>query len=108
MRTGPRVLYCMAVDVEHALVDTHLEAIVGVGTITARGATGGHGEHLGGDANGTAGFVLQGAGTVDDLGAHMLEVLDFARAKSEANTLDLLLYFFLGVFGLFGVHFSIS
>ena len=95
----------VAVNVKHAFVDAHLEAIVRVGTITARRAACSHGQHLGGDADGTASLVLKSTGTVDNLGANGLEMLDLARAEGKADTLDVFLYFLLVGLVLFGVHF---
>ena len=95
----------MAVDVKNAFVDAHLEAIVRIGTISAGRAASSHGKHLGGDTDGTASLVLKSTGTVNDLGANGLEMLDLTRAEGEADTLDVFLYFLLVGLVLFGVHF---
>lgn len=41
------------VEVDHTLVDAHLEAVPGLGTLTTRSLTGGDAEHLGGHAHGS-------------------------------------------------------
>ena len=95
-----------AVNVDDSLVDAHLVAIVGVGTIAAGRATGGHGQHLGGDADDTTGFVALLLGAADDLGASVLEGLGFATTEGHSDSLDSFLdLFFVGLV-LVCVHFD--
>jgi hypothetical protein len=94
-----------AVDVNDSLVNAHLEAVVGVGTITARGTTSGDGQNLGGDADDATGLVALLFGPGDDLGAGMLEGLDFTTAEGHSDSLDSLLNLFFVSLILFGVHF---
>ena len=81
--------------IDDSLVDSHLVVIVGVGTVTARGATGGHGEDLGGDTFGAGNFVVVLFGTGNDLGASVLEGLDFTTTESHSNLVDVLVDFLL-------------
>jgi hypothetical protein len=61
------------VQVDEALVDAHLVGVPGLGTLTARGLTGGDLEVLGGKADGTLDAELLGFGTVDELLANLCD-----------------------------------
>lgn len=60
------------------LVNSHLKHIPGLGTLTVRCLTGGDLEDLGGQTNGALDAEVLGLGTVDELGADLLEGLDVA------------------------------
>jgi hypothetical protein len=72
------------------LVDAHLEAVPGLGTLTARGLAGGDLEGLGGQADGTLGAEVLGLSTLDDLSADLLEDLDLAGGQGDADLVGLL------------------
>lgn len=56
-------------EVDEALVDAHLVAVPGLGTLTARRLAGGDGQDLGGQANGALDAELLVLGTRDKVGA---------------------------------------
>ena len=56
--------------VEHALVDTHLEAIESDGTLTARSLAGHDAQELGGHADGANGTMSLVHSTILEFGAH--------------------------------------
>lgn len=72
------------------LVDAHLEAVPGLGTLTARGLAGSDGQALGGQADGALGAEVLGLCAVDDLGADLLEDLDLAGRQGDADLVALL------------------
>jgi hypothetical protein len=55
------------VEVDEALVHLELVAIPGLGTLTARGLTGGDPEDLGGETDGSLDLELLVLGTVDEV-----------------------------------------
>lgn len=57
-------------DIDDTLVDAHLEAIPGVGTLTARRLAGGDAENLGGHARGALNLDVLVLGTTDEISAH--------------------------------------
>lgn len=76
------------VEIDETLVDAHLEAIPGLGTVTARGLTGGDTENLGGETDGTLDLELLVLGTLDEISADLLQVLDVAGGQGDADTVD--------------------
>ena len=72
------------------LVDTHLVAIPGLGTLTARSLTGGDLEGLGGETDRSLDTEVLVLGTLEDLGADLLEDLDLARGEGDADLVALL------------------
>lgn len=75
---------------DETLVDAHLEAVPGLGTLTARGLAGGDLEALGGKADGALGAEVLVLSTVDDLSADLLEDLDLAGGEGDADLVALL------------------
>ena len=73
-----------------SLVDAHLVAVPGLGTLTARGLTGGDLEGLGGQTDGALGAEVLVLGSVDDLSADLLEDLDLAGGEGDADLVALL------------------
>ena len=74
-----------AVDVDHSLVDLHLESVPGVGSLTAGGLSGGHAEVLGGDSNGSLGLVAEVLGSFNDLIATPLERPGLAALEGHSG-----------------------
>ena len=70
-------------------MNAHLEAVPGVGTITARRTACRDHELLGGDANGSLDLVVELLRLRDNLSAGVLERLDFSASEGHANPLDL-------------------
>ena len=75
---------------DEALVDAHLVAVPGLGTLTARGLAGGDLEGLGGQADGTLVAEVLGLSTLDDLSADLLEGLDLAGGQGDTDLVALL------------------
>ncbi|KAG1080411.1 hypothetical protein G6F42_023365 [Rhizopus arrhizus] len=76
------------VQVDQTLVNSHLETIEGLGTVTTRRLTGGDTENLGGETNGTLNLKLLILGTLDKITGNLFEVLDVARSQSDTDTMD--------------------
>lgn len=71
-------------------MDAHLEAIPGLGTLTARGLAGGDLEGLGGKADGALDAEVLVLGALDDLSADLLEDVDLAGGEGDADLVALL------------------
>lgn len=78
------------VQVNEALVNVHGEHIPGLGTLTVRGLTSGNLEVLGGKADRALDAEVLGLGTLNELGADLLERGDLARGQGDADLVDLL------------------
>jgi hypothetical protein len=76
------------VEIDETLVDAHLETIPGLGTVTARGLTGGDTENLGGETDGSLNLELLILGALDKVRADLLEVLDVTGSQGDADTVD--------------------
>ena len=87
---GSDLLYnvARAVEIDDALVDAHFETIPGVGTFTTRRLTGGDLEGLGGEANGPTDLESLIFGARNDVIADLLQVLNVAASKSDANAVE--------------------
>lgn len=72
------------------LVDAHLVEIPSLGTLTARGLTGLDLEVLGGQADGALDTEVLALGTLDELGADLLEGLDLAGGQGDTDLVGLL------------------
>ncbi len=97
-----------AVDIDDALVDAHLEAVPGVGTVSAGGTACRDDEVLGGDADGSLALVVQLLGFGYDLGTCLFEGLDVFTSKGHADSLDLFGDLLTLHLVFFSVHFQIS
>lgn len=75
---------------DETLVDAHLEAVPGLGTLTARGLARSDGQALGRQTDGALGAEVLVLSTVDDLGADLLEDLDLAGRQGDADLVALL------------------
>jgi len=82
-----------APDINDSLVDSHLVVVVGVGTVTTRGTARCHGKDLGGDTLGAGDLEALLLATGNDLGAGVLEGLDFTTAEGHSNLVDFLVDF---------------
>lgn len=71
-------------------MDAHLEAVPGLGTLTARGLAGSDGQTLGRQTDRALGAEVLVLSTVDDLGADLLEDLDLAGREGDADLVALL------------------
>lgn len=95
---------------DEALVDAHLEAVPGLGTLTTRGLAGGDLQDLGGEADGALDAERLGLGALNEVGGDystdqplhpqllvelvawlltLLERGDVARSEGDADAVDL-------------------
>jgi hypothetical protein len=75
---------------DETLVDAHLVLVPSLGTLTVGGLTGRDVQGLGGQTDGALDLEGLGAGTVDELLAHLLEGGDLAGGQGDADLVDLL------------------
>lgn len=75
---------------DETLVDAHLVQIPGLGTLTARSLTGGDLEVLGGQTNGALDGEVLALGTLEELGADLLEGGDLAAGQGDPDLVGLL------------------
>ena len=73
-----------------ALVDSHLESVPGLGTLTVGGLAGLDLQGLGGKTDRALDVQRLGAGTVNELLADLLEGLDLAGGEGDTDLVDLL------------------
>lgn len=71
-------------------MDAHLVLVPGLGTLTTRRLAGDDVEGLGGQADRTLDGERLGAGTLDQLLAHLLEGSDLARGEGDTDLVDFL------------------
>jgi hypothetical protein len=76
---------------DQALVNLHLIAIPGLGTLTARSLTGGDLERLGRKADGALDAEVLGLGALNQLVAHLLKSSHLARGQGDADTVGFLI-----------------
>ena len=76
------------VEVEDALVDAHLEAVIGVGTLTARGLADQELEDLGGHADGAGHLEVLVKSLVLELSAHSLDGLHVSGGQGDADAVN--------------------
>jgi hypothetical protein len=76
---------------DETLVDSHLEQIPGLGTLTVRSLTGGDLEGLGWEADWALDAEVLGLGALNELGADLLEGGDLAGGEGDADLVGLLL-----------------
>lgn len=87
-------------------MDSHLKGVPGLGTLTTGGLAGGDLEVLGGEADGALNTEVLRLGTVDELGADLLEGLDLARGEGDADLVDLGGIGLAGLLGVLERHFG--
>ena len=71
-------------------MDAHLVLVPGLGTLTVGGLPGADMKTLGGQTDGTLHLEGLGAGTVNELRAHLLEGGDLAGGQGDTDLVDLL------------------
>lgn len=76
------------VQVNDALVDSHLEAIVGVGTLTIGGLASHKTKDLGGHADGAGHLKMLDKSLVLELGAHLLDGSDVSGGQGDSDAVD--------------------
>ena len=84
------------VEVNHSLVDPHLELVPGLGTLSARSLPGGDSQHLGGHPHWSLHLKLLVLGAPDEVAADLLQRLDIPGGQSDSDAVDgdILLYTF--------------
>lgn len=85
----PVGIVCVNV-LDETLVDAHLVAVPGLGTLTTGGLAGGDLEGLGGQTDGALDAQVLALGALDQLGADLLEGLDLAGGQGDADLVGLL------------------
>ena len=75
-------------EIDHTLVDAHLEAIPGLGTFTARSLPGGDSQSLGWHPDGSLDFEFLIFGSLDEVGADLFQAFDVLRSQSNPDTVD--------------------
>jgi hypothetical protein len=102
---GGDLLYHISwrMQVDEALVDPHLEAVPGVGTLSAGGLAGGDAQSLGRHADRSLNLELLVLSTLDQVSTDLLQVLDVLGCESNANPVhgrgllkSIFLYWFSG------------
>merc|ERR1711872_563300 len=76
------------VEIDHALVDAHLEPVPSFGTFTAGRFTGGDAKSLGGNSHRTLDLELLVFGALDQIGAHLFQALHISRSESNSDAVD--------------------
>ena len=74
--------------VDHPLVDPHLEPVPGLGTLSTRGLPGGDPQGLGGHPDGALGLEVLLLGALDEVVADLLEGLDVAGGEGDPDAVD--------------------
>lgn len=92
------------VEVDDTLVDVHLIGVPGVGTVTARGLTGGVLEGLGGHADGALDLDVELLSAGHEVGGGLLDGLGVAGGEGDADAGDVGGLILSGL--LDGSHFS--
>jgi len=77
-----------AVEVDHSLVDPHLELVPGLGTLSARSLPGGDSQHLGGHPHRSLHLKLLVLGSPDEVAADLLQGLDVPGCQSDSDAVD--------------------
>ena len=77
-----------AVEVNHSLVDPHLELVPGLGTLSARSLPGGDSQHLGGHPHWSLHLELLVLGAPDEVAADLLQRLDVPGGQSDSDAVD--------------------
>ena len=70
-------------------MDSHLVSVPSLGTLSTRGLSGGVLEDLGGKTDGALDAEVTVLGSVDEVGAELLEGLDVSRSEGDPDLVDL-------------------
>ena len=76
------------VEINHSLVDPHLELVPGLGTLSARSLPGGDSQDLGGHPDWSLDLELLVLGSSDEVTAHLLQRLDIPGGQSDSDAVD--------------------
>ena len=79
-----------SVEIDEALVDAHLIHVPGLGTLTARGLSGGDLEGLGGQSDGSLDAQVLRLCTLQQLAAHLLQRLHLSARQGDTDLVDFL------------------
>ena len=71
-------------------MDAHLKGVPGLGTLTTGGLAGGDLEGLGWETDGALDAEVLGLGTLNELGADLLEGVDLAGGEGDTDAVDFL------------------
>ena len=86
--------------IQDALVDAHLEAVIGVGTLTTRRLADKKLEDLGGHSDGARHLKILLKSLVLELGAHLLHSLNISGGQGDADAVNDL------AFGIGGLNYK--
>lgn len=75
-------------EVNHSLVDPHLELVPGLGTLSARSLPGGDSKHLGGHPHRSLHLQLLVLGAPDEVTADLFQGLDVPGGQSDSDAVD--------------------
>ena len=75
-------------EVDHSLVDPHLEFVPGLATLSARSLTGGDSQGLGGHPDGSLHLQLLVFGSLDEVTADFLQRLHVTGSQGDPDTVD--------------------
>merc|ERR1711978_853898 len=76
------------VEVNHSLVDPHLELVPGLTTLSTRSLTGGDPQGLGGHPDGSLHLQLLVLGSLDEVAADLLQGLDITGGQSDPDAMN--------------------
>ena len=69
-------------------MDSHLEAIPGLGTFTARSLPGGDSQDLGGHPDGSLNLEFLVLSALDEVSAHFFQGLDVPRSQGDPDAVN--------------------
>lgn len=72
-------------------MDSHFVSIPGLGTLTVGGLSSGDGQNLSGESDRALDSQFRSLGSVDQVGADLLKLLDLGRSEGDSNLQDVLL-----------------
>merc|ERR1712098_330826 len=78
-----------AVEVDHPLVDPHLELVPGLGPLTTGGLTGGDAKHLGGHAHRSLHLKVLVLGSPDEVSTHLLQRLHVPGGEGDPDPMPM-------------------
>jgi len=77
-----------AVEVDHSLVNSHLELVPGLATLSTGSLTGGDPQGLGGHPHGALHLQLLVLGSLDQVAADLLQGLNIAGGQSDPDAMN--------------------